>query len=194
MPGPISRPCWPPPGPGSEKYLAFYDHRVGHITTDPRLLLVPLDDHLCHRGDGLFESICFRERKIFALDEHLARMRDGAKALSLTPPCSWEELRERIVDVARASSREHGDLRVFLGRGPGGFGISPAQCPQAGLYIVALAKQPAPRPSLLPAGAHGLCQRHSTETGIPGPDQEHQLSAQCLPWPQRPCEKAWTWP
>lgn len=126
------------PRPGSEKYLAFYDHRVGHITTDPRLLLVPLDDHLCHRGDGLFESICFRERKIFALDEHLARMRDGAKALSLTPPCSWEDLRERIMDVARASSREHGDLRVFLGRGPGGFGVSPAQCPQAGLYIVAL--------------------------------------------------------
>lgn len=126
------------PRPGSEKYLAFYDHRVGLIGTDPRLLLVPLDDHLCHRGDGLFESICFRDRTILALDEHLARMRDGAEALALTPPCSWEEMRARILDVARASGQEHGDLRVFLGRGPGGFGISPAQCPEASFYVVAL--------------------------------------------------------
>lgn len=126
------------PRPGSEKYLAFYDHRVGLIGTDPRLLLIPLDDHLCHRGDGLFESICFRDRTIFALDEHLARMRDGSEALALTPPCAWEDVRARILDVARASGQEHGDLRVFLGRGPGGFGISPAQCPEASLYIVAL--------------------------------------------------------
>lgn len=126
------------PRPGSENYLAFYDHRVGRISTDPRFLLVPLDDHLCHRGDGLFESICFRERVIFALDEHLARMRNGAAALSLTPPCPWEEARARILDVARASRQDHGDLRVFLGRGPGGFGISPAQCPEASLYVVAL--------------------------------------------------------
>ena len=31
-------------------------------------------------------------------------------------------------------------MRVFLSRGPGGFGISPSECPQAGLYIVALRK------------------------------------------------------
>ena len=78
------------PRPGVDKFLAFYDHRVGRIGTDPRLLLLPLDDHICHRGDGLFESICYRERKIFVLDEHLARMRDGARALGITPPCSWE--------------------------------------------------------------------------------------------------------
>ncbi|MDE6735107.1 MAG: aminodeoxychorismate lyase, partial [Desulfovibrio sp.] len=48
------------PRPGAEKVLAFYDWRVGRIATDGRLLFVPLDDHLCHRGDGLFESICCR--------------------------------------------------------------------------------------------------------------------------------------
>lgn len=129
------------PRPGAEKVLAFYDQRTGLICTDPRLLLVPLDDHLCHRGDGLFESICYREGRIFALDAHLDRLRDGAAALSLTPPCSWAALRQRIIDVAAASGRNHGDLRVFLSRGPGGFGISPEECPEAGLYIVALASR-----------------------------------------------------
>ena len=127
------------PRPGTDKVLAFYDQRVGRIATDGRLLFVPLDDHLCHRGDGLFESICCRGRRVFALPAHLARLREGAAALSITPPCPWEEVRERILDVARAGGRDHCDVRVFLSRGPGGFGISPAECPVAGLYIVALA-------------------------------------------------------
>ncbi len=126
------------PRPGADTILAFYDHRVGAICKDARFLLLPLDDHICHRGDGLFESICYRERTIFGLDAHLARLKDGARALSIIPPCSWEEIFERICDVARASGRDDGDLRVFLSRGPGGFGISPEECPTAGLYIVAL--------------------------------------------------------
>lgn len=139
------------PRPGSEKILAFYDHRVGAICTDARLLLIPLDDHLCHRGDGLFESICYRENKIFALDAHMDRLRDGTKALDLAPPLSFQDLEKIIRDVARASDRSHGDLRVFLSRGPGGFGISPAECPNPGLYIVALVSH-LPKPELYARG------------------------------------------
>lgn len=139
------------PRPGAEKCLAFYDHRLGLICRDPRLLLLPLDDHICHRGDGLFESVAYRENRIFALDAHVARMADGAKALGLEPPCSLAELRARMIEVARASGRSHGDLRVFLSRGPGGFGVSPAECPRAGLYIVALASQ-LPDPALYERG------------------------------------------
>lgn len=130
------------PRPGAEKILAFYDARVGHICTDARLLFLPLDDHICHRGDGLFESICWRDRRIFGLDEHLARLRDGANALSLTPPCPWEDVAARIIDTVRAAERDHGDVRVFLSRGPGGFGVAPSECPVPGLYIVALKSDP----------------------------------------------------
>ena len=127
------------PRPGAGAVLAFYDHRVGAVCRDPRLLLIPLDDHICHRGDGLFESICYRQRTIFAFDSHLARLRGGAKALHMTPPCPWEEVRRIVLGVAAAGGQDNGDLRVFLSRGPGGFGIAPEQCPVAGLYVVALA-------------------------------------------------------
>ena len=128
--------------PGAGNILAFYDHRVGAICRDPRLLLVPLDDHICHRGDGLFESLCYRDRRIFALDKHLARLMEGARTLKIQPPCSWEELRQHILDVAYASEQDQGNLRVFLSRGPGGFGITPEECSTAGLYIVALKYAP----------------------------------------------------
>ena len=131
--------------PGVEKILAFCDWRAGAICTDGRLLLIPLDDHICHRGDGIFESLAFRQGKLFALDAHLERMWEGAQALAIVPPLSMREARELVCEVAGISGREHGDVRIFLSRGPGGFGVSPAECPLPGFYIVALAaKEPAP--------------------------------------------------
>ncbi|MBO4368681.1 MAG: aminotransferase class IV [Desulfovibrio sp.] len=124
--------------PGAEHYLAFYDHRLKAVCNDPHSFFIPLDDHICHRGDGLFESICFRKGRIFALEAHMERMRQGAEALSLVPPCTWEEMPSIILEVVRSVHVPDGDIRVFLSRGPGGFGISPKECPTAGFYVVVL--------------------------------------------------------
>lgn len=126
------------PRPGAANILAFYEHRVGGICTDPRLMLAPLDDHLCHRGDGVFESINYRQRLMFQLDAHMERMGNSAASLNLVPPCPWKEIRQCILDVAAAGGEETGAIRVLLGRGPGGFGISPHECPETSLYIVAM--------------------------------------------------------
>lgn len=128
------------PRPGSGRVLAFYDSRAGLICQDGRLLFIPLDDHLCHRGDGLFESMAFREGRIFALKEHLARLRKGAAFIGLEPPVPWEAVENLVLSVAAASGVSSGDLRLFLGRGAGGFGVSPQECPLSSLYIVALAQ------------------------------------------------------
>ena len=37
-------------------YLAFYSSRLGGITTDPALMVVPMDDHLVHRGHAVFDT------------------------------------------------------------------------------------------------------------------------------------------
>lgn len=139
------------PRPGAEKILAFYDSRVDLICRDARMLLAPLDDHMCHRGDGLFESICYRENKIFALPAHLARLADGANMLELIPPVPFSEMGNLICQVAKAGGKDHGDLRVFLSRGPGGFGVSPGECPAPSLYIIAR-EAPLPDPSLYQKG------------------------------------------
>lgn len=128
------------PRPGSERILAFYDSRANLICGDGRLLFIPLDDHLCHRGDGLFESMAFRGGKIFALGEHMARLKAGAGFIGLEPPLPWGQVEGLVLRVAAASGAVNGDLRLFLGRGAGGFGLSPHECPMASLYIVALAQ------------------------------------------------------
>jgi len=130
--------------PGLSEIHAFYEHRVGMICTDPKLMLMPWDDHLVHRGDGIFETMKFVGRKLYQLEPHMDRMKRSCESIYLTPPCNWDEIRELVIEVARAGNRENGMVRVLLGRGPGGFGIYPSECPEASLYVVSYDMHPRP--------------------------------------------------
>ncbi len=123
--------------PGEENILAYYEHRMGAISTNPRLMLLPLDDHLAHRGDGVFETVKYVEGRLYRFEQHMARLKRSAEAIFLEPPCGWEEMEEIIKAVAAAGKESTGVLRILIGRGPGGFGISTQECPEASLYIVA---------------------------------------------------------
>lgn len=125
------------PRPGAENFLAYYDHRIGAICRDPRLMLLPLDDHLAHRGDGIFETVKYTDGFLYRLDRHLARMRRSAAGIFLEPPCSWDEVRELILDLAAAGKEKTGQIRILLGRGPGSFGIDPTESPVPSLYMAA---------------------------------------------------------
>ncbi len=125
------------PRPGAASVLAFYEHRLGVIGTDPRLMLIPLDDHLVHRGDGVFETLKYLGRRLYQVKPHFDRMERSAAAIFLEPPCPWAEVAELALDVCRAGGADDGMVRVILGRGPGGFGIDPAECPEPSLTIVA---------------------------------------------------------
>lgn len=132
------------PRPGAEQVMAFYEHRVGAICKDPALMLMPWDDHLVHRGDGVFETIKWVNGRVYLLDEHLARMERSGQAIDLAPPCPWAEVREIVLEVGRACGADMGLYRILLGRGPGGFGIFPSECPQPSLYVAAYSYSPKP--------------------------------------------------
>ena len=160
------------PRPGAASVTAFYEHRMGVICRDPRLLLVPLDDHMVHRGDAIFESLTFLEGRVVQIDAHLERMKHSASTLSLVPPCPWEDVRALMLDVAKAGGEPYGGLKVLLGRGCGGLGVDPAECPQSSLYIVATRGKPLPESfwekgltaarSAVPAKQEWLAQIKST--------------------------------
>ena len=37
------------------RYWAFYSSQLGGIVTDPALMVIPFDDHMVHRGHGVFQ-------------------------------------------------------------------------------------------------------------------------------------------
>lgn len=130
--------------PGLEDILAFYDHRIGILAPDPRLMLIPLDDHLVHRGDGIFETLKFEHSRLYQLDAHIMRMQSSAQAIFVQPPCSWKRVQELTLEVAAGAGTESGLVSLFIGRGPGGLGIDLRECLEPSLYIVVRRLHPRP--------------------------------------------------
>lgn len=124
------------PRPGIGSVLAFYEHRVGAVCTEGALLLAPLDDHMFHRGDGVFEAVKFVDGRLYQFAEHLERLQRSAAGIRLEPPAPWDDLAAAALETVRAARVREGQLRLFLGRGPGGFGVDPAECPAPSFYAV----------------------------------------------------------
>jgi branched-subunit amino acid aminotransferase/4-amino-4-deoxychorismate lyase len=122
--------------PYQENYRAMFSSWYGGIITDPALMMVPVDDHLVHRGDGVFEACKCVDWKVYALDRHLDRMEYSVRMSSHSLRFSRSQLIETILATVRAANLPDCSIRIFLSRGPGGFSASPYECPESQLYII----------------------------------------------------------
>ncbi len=122
--------------PYAKGYLAMYSSWFGGITTDPRLMMVPVDDHVVHRGDGVFEAIKCTGGKIYACDRHLQRLWKSAELVHMPLPFSADEIKNIICQTIQAAKGADCLIRLYVTRGPGGFTTNPYECVGSQLYIV----------------------------------------------------------
>ena len=67
-------------------FPAMYSSVLGGIILDPAMMSVPLDDHMVHRGHGVFDTAMILDGHLYELDPHLDRfLRSAAKARIGTP-------------------------------------------------------------------------------------------------------------
>ena len=66
-------------------YFAMYSSLWGGVVKDPALMVIPLDDHMVHRGDGIFEAFKCVNGYIYNLDAHLSRLENSARLISPAP-------------------------------------------------------------------------------------------------------------
>lgn len=138
--------------PFQAQYYAMYSSIYGGIVTDPLLMMVPVDDHMVHRGDAVFETLKCVDGNIYNMHAHLARLASSARGLSLDLPCTEEELAEIIIQTAFTGRRPNCLVRLLLSRGPGSLGVSPYDCPTPALYVV-VSEYKKPFMELHPGGA-----------------------------------------
>jgi branched-chain amino acid aminotransferase len=145
----MSIPVFPPGGvprlarrPYHDHYYAMFSNVLGGIVTDPVAMTVPADDHVVHRGDGVFETIKCADGAVYGLALHLERLAASAGRIGLRVPESPEGLRDVVLETIRAGGRRDCLVRVLLSRGPGGFGVAPSECPEPGLYVIAYRLSP----------------------------------------------------
>jgi len=118
-----------------DDYLAMYSSWQQGVVTEPTLMLVPIDDHLVHRGDGVFDVMRCVNGSIYQMESHLKRLEHSARAISLDFPPEYDEVRDIIKNLVLAGGEKDRIIRTIISRGPGGFSTNPFECPSSQLYI-----------------------------------------------------------
>jgi 4-amino-4-deoxychorismate lyase len=120
------------------KYWAFYSSQLSGIVTDPALMVVPFDDHMVHRGHGIFDTAAIEAGKIYDLEAHLDRFVRSAGTSKLRIP-PRDEMRDIIVRTVAASGRREGSIRYWASAGPGSLGLTPVAGAEPGFFVMIFA-------------------------------------------------------
>ncbi len=118
------------------KFSAFYSSQLGGVVTDPALMVIPFDDHMVHRGHGIFDTAGLIGGKIYDLEAHLDRFLRSAERSKLKAPGTREEMRDIIVRTTAISGRRDGAIRYWLSSGPGSLELSPAPGADPGFFVM----------------------------------------------------------
>jgi branched-chain amino acid aminotransferase len=94
-------------------------------------------DHGLLYGDGIFEGIRFYSGRVFRLEEHIDRLWDSAKGISLEIPVSASELTAATLETIRQNDLRDGYIRLLVTRGIGSLGLSPDSCRRPSVIIIA---------------------------------------------------------
>jgi len=120
----------------AQKYFAMYSSVLGGIVTDPALMIVPMDDHMVHRGHAVFDTAMIVNGMMYQLEAHLDRFQRSTALARIPLPVSRAQMREIILETGAASGRREASVRYWLSAGPGGFGISPTECVGSTFYVM----------------------------------------------------------
>jgi 4-amino-4-deoxychorismate lyase len=117
-------------------FSAFYSSQLGGIVTDPALMVLPFDDHMVHRGHGIFDTAALVGGKLYDLEAHLDRFVASAARSRLRLPGSRDEMRDIILRTTAASGRRDGSIRYWLSSGPGSLELTPAAGAEPGFFVM----------------------------------------------------------
>lgn len=121
-----------------QEFPAMYSSVFGGITTDPAAMVISMDDHMVHRGHGVFDTALIMDGHLYELDEHLDRFLRSASVAKINLPFDRERMRNIFIQTVSTSKCREGCLRYWLSSGPGDFLLSPSGCSQSALYAIVI--------------------------------------------------------
>ena len=98
---------------GQPGYLAMFSSWLGGVITDPALMQIPLDDHLVHRGHGVFDTCTLGDGKLYRLNTHLDRLLRSASLARIEHPWTKNDLIKMVAGTAAASNVRDGAVRYL---------------------------------------------------------------------------------
>lgn len=124
--------------PGRSRYLAMYSSVFGGVVTDPALMVIPLDDHIINRGDGIFEYFPVKNGYAYCFEAHLARLVRSAEIISLDLPFDIATIKQIALETIAISGARDCGVRLFVSRGLGDFACDPTTPKKSLFYVIVL--------------------------------------------------------
>ena len=97
---------------------------------------VSVYDHGLLYGDGVFEGIRVYNGKVFRHQEHIDRLYESARHITLEIPLSPADMKKAVEDTVKANNKVEGYIRLIVTRGPGNLGLGPRSCKPNVIIIV----------------------------------------------------------
>lgn len=119
-------------------YWLMYSSLFGGYVRDPALMILPIDDHMVHRGDGIFEALRFHGHKLFELEGHISRLFRSADAIAMQMPKTREQIENLCKEIVESSPQADGMLRIFVSRGYGDFSANPYSTKGSQIYLITM--------------------------------------------------------
>jgi branched-chain amino acid aminotransferase len=105
-------------------------------------------DHVILYGDGVYDTMCAYNRRVFKLDEHVDRLYESAHAIKLVVPLRKDEIKQIILETVRRNEVQSAYVKIVVTRGVGAQPLlSPYNC-TPGVIVFAM-------PYMSQAGASG---------------------------------------
>ena len=74
------------------KTLGYYNGTVDELD----LISVPMLDRACYFGDGVYDVTYCRNRRLYAIDEHIDHFFESARLIRIEPHVTKAELKELL--------------------------------------------------------------------------------------------------
>ncbi|KAJ8423066.1 hypothetical protein Cgig2_009335 [Carnegiea gigantea] len=121
-----------------QPYPAMYSSIFGGIVLNPAMMMIPIDDHMVHRGHGVFDTAILFNGYLYELDTHLDRFVRSASLAKISLPFPRSTLRSILLQLTAVSKCKKGELQYWPSAGPGDFHLSPSGCPASAFYAIVI--------------------------------------------------------
>ena len=106
---------------------------------DPAAMVLPMDDHMAHRGHGVFDTAHLHAGHLHMLDRHVSRF--FKKHARGEHPAPIRPRRRRSSCASPPPAVRARAIRFYASAGPGGFALDQTECVKSVFYCVAVKKR-----------------------------------------------------
>ncbi|XP_039051165.1 D-amino-acid transaminase, chloroplastic-like [Hibiscus syriacus] len=104
-------------------------------------MVILMDDHMVHRGHGVFDTAAIKKGHLYELHQHVDRIIRSGTVAKIVLPFDRETIRRILIQTVSVSKCMNGSLRYWMSAGPGDFQLSPSGCHQPALYAIVIEDQ-----------------------------------------------------